>query len=353
MAMARQAELQKAPSAGHPRSGEDESHVIKTTKSRTQVYTLSQVISSPKNCREKAKKSVIVKPIAKNDVRKLQRIDKHAQYSRFSKNSYVVEPSPDPDNLASVLQESLEGARAQILNAGRTAFNEAYTVLMQKFVDQKATDHSFLEVIVQDSRALGASLLHERIQTTVQRESQRASEVIEICKRIDQFKQTIDSERDKLEAYWTQYKKVQNDFAKFSAQVIGGDVPGEKEPSEGYHIDMHLLDAEHATEMALLLEEVTKVSHEAIEKMKASEKVHYTHSTLLYRQGPPALMRLCKQKSMPFDQEKQIIHAIKRLLLPCHKMRKRKIDIIWPVGEQSPLYKQFLSRPTNLKSVDL
>ncbi|KAB8301148.1 hypothetical protein EYC80_003048 [Monilinia laxa] len=343
MAMARQAELQKAPSAGHPRSGEDESHVIKTTKSRTQVYTLSQVISSPKNCREKAKKSVIVKPIAKNDVRKLQRIDKHAQYSRFSKNSYVVEPSPDPDNLASVLQESLEGARAQILNAGRTAFNEAYTVLMQKFVDQKATDHSFLEVIVQDSRALGASLLHERIQTTVQRESQRASEVIEICKRIDQFKQTIDSERDKLEAYWTQYKKVQNDFAKFSAQVIGGDVPGEKEPSEGYHIDMHLLDAEHATEMALLLEEVTKVSHEAIEKMKASEKE-------IDIKAEKVRQRI---KSMPFDQEKQIIHAIKRLLLPCHKMRKRKIDIIWPVGEQSPLYKQFLSRPTNLKSVDL
>ncbi|RAL59386.1 hypothetical protein DID88_006875 [Monilinia fructigena] len=127
---------------------------------------------------------------------------------------------------------------------------------MQKLVDQKAKDHSFLEVVAQDSRALGASLLHERIRTTVQRESQRVSEVIEICKRIDQFKQIIESEKDKLEAYWTQYQEIQSDFVKFSAQVVGGDVPEEKEPSEGYRVDMRFLDAEHATKMELLLEEV-------------------------------------------------------------------------------------------------
>ncbi|KAG4029419.1 hypothetical protein MFRU_016g01720 [Monilinia fructicola] len=270
--MARQAEHQKAPSTGRPRSRGDEYHAMKTKKSRTKVYSSSKVISPPKNCREKTKKFVSVRPIAKNDVRKLQRVDKHARFSQILKNSHVVEPSPEPDNLASALQESLEGARTQILSAGKTAFDEAYKVLIKKLVDQKAKDHSFLENVVQDSRALGSSLLAERVQTMVQCKSQRVSEVVEIGKRIDQFKQIIESEKDKLEAYWTQYQKLQADFILFLAQIVGGAPLEEKEPSEGYRVDMRLLDAEHATEKQALLEEVDEVGHEAIKKMKASEK---------------------------------------------------------------------------------
>lgn len=119
----------------------------------------------------------------------------------------------------------------------------------------------------------------------VQCKSQRVSEVVEIGKRIDQFKQIIESEKDKLEAYWTQYQKLQADFILFLAQIVGGAPLEEKEPSEGYRVDMRLLDAEHATEIQALLEEVDEVGHEAIKKMKASEKVYYTHFIPLYRQG--------------------------------------------------------------------
>ncbi|QSZ31661.1 hypothetical protein DSL72_001228 [Monilinia vaccinii-corymbosi] len=247
-------------------------HAAKTKTSKVKVCKVSKVIPPPKNCREKTKKSEIVKPIAKNDVRKLQRVDKHAHSPQVSKHSHAVEPSPEPDNLASALKESLEGARTHIINAGYTAFDEAYTVLIQKLADQKAKDRSFLKNAVQDAQALGASLAAEQIEITVQRKNRPVTEVDEIGKRIDLFKQTIASEESKLEAYWKQYESLQADFLKFTAQVFSGDSIREHEEDEGYRNDMRLLDAEHADGMKVLLGEVDEVGHEAIKKMKASEK---------------------------------------------------------------------------------
>lgn len=99
--MARQTEHQKAHITGRHRYGERESHAGKSKPSKTRVYKASTAISPPKNYRERTKKSVVVKPISKDDVQKLQHISKHARSSRISKHLQVPEPCLEPCGLSS------------------------------------------------------------------------------------------------------------------------------------------------------------------------------------------------------------------------------------------------------------
>ncbi|KAJ8059927.1 hypothetical protein OCU04_011547 [Sclerotinia nivalis] len=265
--MARQANHQKTSPVDQSKA-----HAAKSKVSKTKVSKVSKVISPPKVSRERTKECVLVKPIAKNEVRKLQRIDKHARSFQISKHAHIVEPSSQSDDLSSTFHESLEGARAHILNAGKAAFDKVHEVLIQKVAKNKASDSSFLENISHNAAALSAPLAEEKIETTVKRKSRRVLEVVEIGERVDQFRQTIESEENKLEDYWKQWESLQNEFVKFAAQVFGGDAIKEKEEDEGYRVDMQLLDADHTTQMNALLEEIDEVGHDAIKMMKASEK---------------------------------------------------------------------------------
>ncbi|ESZ97554.1 hypothetical protein SBOR_2101 [Sclerotinia borealis F-4128] len=271
--MARQAEHQKGHLTAHRRSGDQkEAHAAKSKTSRIKTYKVSKVLSPPKNLRERTKKSVIVKPIAKNDVWKLQHVDKHARSSQISKHVHVVEPSSEPDNLTVAFHESLEEARTHILNTGKAAFDEVHAVLIQKLADKKAKDRSFLENNFNNATALGAPLAGEKIQTTVQHKNRRVSEIVEIGKQVDHFNQTIEDEEKKLEEYWKQYESLQSEFVKLAAQVFGGEAVGECDEDEGYRNDIKLLDTQYATQINTLLEGVNEVGDEAIKKMKASEK---------------------------------------------------------------------------------
>lgn len=265
--MTRQANHQKA-SPGN----QSKAHAAKSKVSKSKASKESKVTSTPKASREQTKRCVLVKPIAKNEIRKLQRLDKHARSFQISKHAHIVESSPQPDDLSSAFHESLEGARTHVLNTGKAAFDEVHEVLIQKVAENKANDRSFLENISRNVAALSVPLAEEKIETTVKRKNRRVPEVVEIGKRVDQFRQTIESEENKLEDYWKQWESLQNEFVKFAAQVFGGDAIKEKEEDEGYRVDMQLLDAEHTTQMNTLLEELDEVGHDAIKMMKASEK---------------------------------------------------------------------------------
>lgn len=117
----------------------------------------------------------------------------------------------------------------------------------------------------------------------MQRKNHRPSRVVaQIGERVNQFKQTIENEENKVEELWKQYNSFQTEFLKFLTQVFGGEAIGKPEEDEGYRTDMKLLDAEHATQIKALLEELDEVGQEAIKNMKASEKVcdDSSHSTL-------------------------------------------------------------------------
>lgn len=161
------------------------------------------------------------------------------------------------------------------MKTGKAAFDEVHAVLIQTLDDRKANDRSFLKNVLHNTQSLSAPLSSEKIETTVQRKSRRVSEVVEIGQRVAQFRQSIEDEENKLDDYWKQYESLQQEFIKFAARVFGGHAVGAREEDEGYLNDIRLLDAEHATQVKVLLEEVDEVGQDAIKKMKASEKVCY------------------------------------------------------------------------------
>ncbi|TEY82616.1 hypothetical protein BOTCAL_0028g00380 [Botryotinia calthae] len=241
-------------------------------KSKPKTSKVSKTTLTPKKSREQAKKSVVVKPIPKNEVRKLQQSGKDARSSQLSKHAHGVESSLQSEDLSSAFQESLEGARTHILHVGNAAFEEAHTVLLQKLTEDKTHDRAFLQTISHNAQALSVPLATQKIQVSVQQKGRRISEIVEIGKRIAQFRQTLKEEEDKLEGYWKEWESLQIEFKTFATRVFGGETFNEEEPDQGYLVDMQLLDVEHTAQMNVLLEELDEVGNDAIKKMKASEK---------------------------------------------------------------------------------
>lgn len=171
--------------------------------------------------------------------------------------------------------DSLEGARSHILNTGKVEFDEAHAGLVQKFTVQKAKECAFREKVMENVQAISAPLINEKLEIVVQHKSRRPFKVVvEIGDRVKQFKQTIETEENKLEDLWKQYYRFRTEFLKFLTQIFGANAIGKPEEDEGYRTDMMLLDADYSTQITQLLEELDEVGQEAIKKMKASEKVY-------------------------------------------------------------------------------
>ncbi|TGO27470.1 hypothetical protein BPAE_0041g00200 [Botrytis paeoniae] len=268
--MTRHANHQKAIPATHRKSLDgSKAHGAKSKPNVSKVSKVSKATSPSKHSREQAKKSIVVKPIPKNEVRKLQQNGKDARSSQLPKHAHGVEFE---SLKLTQPPESLEEARTHILRVGKAAFEEAHSVLLQKLTQERTTDQSFLQTISHNVQALSAPLATQKIQMTVQQKGRRISEIVEIGKRIAQFRQTIEEEENKLEGYWKEWEGLQTEFKICATRVFGGEMFNEEDAEEGYHVDMLLLDAEHTAQMDVLLEELDEVGNDAIKKMKASEK---------------------------------------------------------------------------------
>ncbi|KAF7904978.1 uncharacterized protein EAF01_005500 [Botrytis porri] len=245
-------------------------------KSKPKTSKVSKNTSSPKQSREQAKKFIVVKPIPKNEVRKLQQSGKDTRSPQAPKHTHGVEVEGEsflqPEDLSSAFEESLEEARTHILRIGKSAFEEAHSTLLQKLTQEKSTDQSFLQAISHNAHALSVPLATQKIQMTVQQKGRRISEIVEIGKRIEQFRQTIEEEENKLDGYWKEWEGLQMEFKMCATRVFGGEMFDEEDAEEGYHVDMLLLDKEYMAQINGLVEEVEEVGNDAVRKMKASEK---------------------------------------------------------------------------------
>ncbi|THV50700.1 hypothetical protein BGAL_0140g00230 [Botrytis galanthina] len=278
--MARQANRQKDIPATHRKSPDGSK--VHGAKSKPKTSKVSKATSTLKQSREQAKKSIVVKPIPKNEVRKLQQSGKDTRPSQLPKHAHGAESSLQPEDLSSAFEgdnskltqdpESLEEARSHILRTGKAAFEEAHADLLQKLTEIKATDQTFLQTISHNAQALSTPLATQKIQMTVQQEGRPISEIVEIGKRIAQFKQTIEEEDKKLEGYWKEWEDLQSEYKTLATRVFGGEMFNEEDADEGYHVDMQLLDAEYTAQVNVLLEELEEIGRDAIEQMEASEK---------------------------------------------------------------------------------
>ncbi|KAF7858675.1 uncharacterized protein EAF02_010999 [Botrytis sinoallii] len=242
-------------------------------KSKPKTSKVSKTAPTPKQSREQAKKSIVVKPIPKNEVRKLQQSGKDTRPSQLPKHAHGAESSLQPEDLSSAFEGEIpRRSPNHILRAGKAAFEEAHTGLLQKLTKAQTTDQAFLQTITHNAQALSAPLATQKIQMTVQQKGRRVSEIVEIGQRVAQFRQTVEKEEKKLEGYWQEWEGVQSEFKIFATRVFGGERFNEEDADEGYYVDMLLLSAEYTAQMNVLLEELDEVGNEVIKKMKASEK---------------------------------------------------------------------------------
>lgn len=100
--MARQANRQKDIPATHRKSPDgSKAH---GAKSKPKTSKVSKGASTLKQSREQAKKSIVVKPIPKNEVRKLQQSGKDTRPSQLPKHAHGAESSLQPEDLSSAFE---------------------------------------------------------------------------------------------------------------------------------------------------------------------------------------------------------------------------------------------------------
>lgn len=123
---------------------------------------------------------------------------------------------------------------------------------------------------------LGTALGEEQIETTFTRDGKRVTEIVEIGRRIEMFKKSVEKDAGKLKGYWAQWEELQGEFMELGAEVYGLEVfgDGEGESREvGYRKEMELMDTEHDVRVQELTSEIAEMSEEVLQKMTESEKV--------------------------------------------------------------------------------
>ncbi|KAM3072950.1 hypothetical protein ACMFMF_007274 [Clarireedia jacksonii] len=178
--------------------------------------------------------------------------------------------------------DSLEGAREHILRSGEEGFDNVHQKLVQRLDAGRVKDKAFLEKVSGVAEILSAPMADEKVETTVLKNGKRVVQIVEIGKRIADFKKNIGNEEEKLDDYWKRYELLQLEFEELGVQVLGAralKVAEDKYDEEGYRHEVDLLEKEHCTKMEEIMEELGEIGDEAIKKMRASEKVRLRYTT--------------------------------------------------------------------------
>jgi hypothetical protein len=135
---------------------------------------------------------------------------------------------------------------------------------------------AFFESVSTTTKLLTAPLDEELIETTFIREGKPVTEIVEIGKRIAQFKKSIEKSEAELKEYWKQWDDLQDEYLELGIEVFGPEAFGgaaDEARETGYKKEMEILDIEYNAAINELTSEVEKVSEQMLTKMKESEKV--------------------------------------------------------------------------------
>jgi hypothetical protein len=202
-------------------------------------------------------------------------------------------PTPEPDLADQVIgiiffalmgcianwrPDGIEEARAAIDTKLRTSFDAVHEEFKRKLADSRARDMAFFESISATANILTAPLAEEQIETTFTRQGKRVTEIVEIGKRMAQFRKSVETDEAKLKDFWKQWEDLQDEFIElgmevFGPEAFGGAPAGGKASDKGFKKEMELLDIEHNVKVQELNEEVETIAGQMLVKMKESEKV--------------------------------------------------------------------------------
>ena len=123
---------------------------------------------------------------------------------------------------------------------------------------------------------ISAPLVEEQIETTFTRDGKRVTEIVEIGKRIELFKKSVEKEEAKLKEYWKQWEDLQEHLVQFGIEVFGPELSGSamNEPRKGgFMTEMEALDKGHDVAVGELMDQLQHLADEYVTKMKESEWV--------------------------------------------------------------------------------
>ena len=128
----------------------------------------------------------------------------------------------------------------------------------------------------EQAEILISPLGEEEIETQSILDGKRMKHVVQMGPRVREFEQKIIKESAKLADAWKQWEALQDEFVALGSEVFGveafpSDAKGKTQ--QGYRKQMELIVLEHDTRVGEINEEIETVSREALQKMKASEKV--------------------------------------------------------------------------------
>ncbi|PQE27530.1 hypothetical protein CJF30_00007884 [Rutstroemia sp. NJR-2017a BBW] len=279
--MARQSDNSKNAVFGHRANGKENDgtpakvsaarpNTPRTPPSNQTILKIAKNIPLPK----RPTKTVLVKPIIKSSTKDTRHGSKSLKSSRKSKSKHVRvrEPSHDSEDL----EKALESNNVCHLPCdGEEGFEKVHQKLVKKIDAGIEKNKEFFKKVSNAVEILDAPMADEKIETTVLKNGKRTVQVVEIGKRIVDFKKNIEKEEDKLADYWNQYEQLQLEFEEFGVQVFGAralKVDEDKYDEEGYRHEVDLLETEYHTQMEGIMEELRDIGEEAIKKMRASEK---------------------------------------------------------------------------------
>jgi phosphopantothenoylcysteine decarboxylase len=172
--------------------------------------------------------------------------------------------------------EGIEGARAAIDKKLHASFNTVHDEFLQKLATSRSCDVKFFESVAATASMLSAPLAEEQIETTFTRDGERVTEIVEIGKRIEMFRKSVEKDEAKLKDYWKQWEDLQGDFIELGIEVFGPEVFGGaalESKEKGFKKEMELLDLEHDARVQELTTEVENIREGILQKMTDSEKV--------------------------------------------------------------------------------
>jgi len=161
----------------------------------------------------------------------------------------------------------------------QATFNSVHEKLLHKLAASKANDESFFERFSSVVTTLSAPLSEEQVETSFTRpDGRRVTEIVQIGKRMNLFKKSVEKDGAKLKEYWKQWEDLQNDFIELGLEVFGKEAFSEgmskdKKREKGYLIEMELLDSEVNARIEEISGEVEDLTSMTLKALKTSEKV--------------------------------------------------------------------------------
>jgi hypothetical protein len=187
--------------------------------------------------------------------------------------------SDNNTNVYSARLDQVAASRTDLHSTSIAAINKNRAELMDSLEKLHISGAVFQDNISAQQNQLLSPLAKETIQTVYKQGGRSKTVVMHIGQRVEEFGAMIAETQGKLKSCWADWEVVQRKIIELGVDVLGSkafpsEVGNVQKELKGYRKEMEMLDAEDEAFKEEIEEELQLLGHEAMSKMKATEKVN-------------------------------------------------------------------------------